>query len=35
LLTVKRGPFRSTYVKPGADLQRYDKVLIKMVAPSY
>ena len=28
-------PFRVTYVKPGADLQRYDKVLIQEVTVSY
>lgn len=28
-------PFRITYVKPGADLQRYDKVLIEDVTVSY
>lgn len=28
-------PFRVTYVKPGADLQRYDKVLVQEVTISY
>jgi hypothetical protein len=28
-------PFRVTYVKPGADLQRYDKVLVQEVSVSY
>ena len=28
-------PFRTTYVKPGADLQRYNKVLVQEVTVSY
>lgn len=32
---VEWEPFRTTYVKPGADLQRYDKVLISEVSVSY
>jgi hypothetical protein len=28
-------PFQVTYVKPGADLQRYDKVLVREVTVSY
>jgi hypothetical protein len=32
---VEWEPFRVTYVKPGADLQRYDKVLVQEVTVSY
>jgi hypothetical protein len=32
---VKHEAFRITYVKPGADLQRYDKVLVQEVTVSY
>ena len=32
---VEWEPFRTTYVKPGADLQRYDKVLVSEVSVSY
>ena len=32
---VEWEPFRTTYLKPGADLQRYDKVLIQEVTVSY
>jgi hypothetical protein len=32
---VKHEPFATTYVKPGADLQRYDKVLVQEVTVSY
>lgn len=32
---VKWEPFRVTYVKPGADLQRYTKVLVQEVTVSY
>jgi hypothetical protein len=32
---VKWEPFRVTYVKPGADLARYDKVLVQEVTVSY
>jgi len=32
---VEWEPFRVTYVKPGADLQRYDKVLVQAVSVSY
>lgn len=32
---VEWEPFRVTYVKPGADLQRYDKVLVQGVTVSY
>ena len=32
---VKHEPFRISYVKPGADLQRYNKVLVQEVTVSY
>ena len=32
---VQREPFRTTYVKPGADLQRYTKVAVQEVTVSY
>jgi Protein of unknown function (DUF3313) len=32
---VQWEPFRVTFVKPGADLQRYDKVLVREVTVSY
>jgi hypothetical protein len=32
---VKHEPFQTTYVKPGADLQRYNKVLVQEVTVSY
>lgn len=32
---VEWEPFRVSYVKPGADLQRYDKVLVQQVTVSY
>jgi len=32
---VQWEPFRETFVKPGADLQRYDKVLVQEVTVSY
>ena len=32
---VEWEPFQVTYVKPGADLQRYDKVLVQEVTVSY
>ena len=32
---VEWEPFRTTFVKPGADLQRYDKVLVSEVSVSY
>jgi hypothetical protein len=32
---VEHEPFRTTYVKPGADLQRYNKVLVQEVTVSY
>jgi hypothetical protein len=32
---VEWEPFRITYVKPGADLERYDKVLVQEVTVSY
>lgn len=35
LRLVKWEPFRVTYVKPGADLQRYSKVMVQEVTVSY
>lgn len=32
---VEWEPFRITYVRPGEDLQRYDKVLVQEVTVSY